>query len=119
MNRLKKLRKEFALTQVELAKLIGSSQQTISRAERSNKKVPAEILYGASKFFNVTIEYLTGESDERNSCNVSMDFYGESLAKTGYGQLSTANREIIDLFIHTLLMYQLECEDAESKHSVK
>lgn len=60
--RLKELRKEFKLTQSELANSIGVSKSTISEYERhSNKIIATSFLYAISKKYNYSADYLLGK----------------------------------------------------------
>jgi transcriptional regulator with XRE-family HTH domain len=56
MNRLKELRKEKKLTQIQLSKLCGIPQNQISRFERGTKLNEDEIKI-LCKFFDVTADY--------------------------------------------------------------
>ena len=65
MNRLKELRKEKGLTQVELANIVNVSKITVLRwenEERQIKQDKAEIL---ANFFGVQVPYLLGYSNFR------------------------------------------------------
>ena len=66
MNRIHELRKEFSLTQVDLAKKFRLSQQTISSYENETREPDNETLKRFAEFFNVSIDYLLGNTDVRN-----------------------------------------------------
>lgn len=58
MNNLKKLRKVKGLSQIELAKKLGVSQETVSKWE-SGKVIPdIKNLISMKTIFNVSIDYL-------------------------------------------------------------
>ena len=62
---LKKLRTEKGLSQEDLALIIGVSKSTIGMYETSNRMPKADTtLKKIAQFFNVTIDYLVGLSDE-------------------------------------------------------
>lgn len=64
-TRLKELRLENGITQKELANIIEVGRTTISEYE-SGKIVPKqEGLLKIANYFNVSVDYLTGVSDER------------------------------------------------------
>lgn len=67
MSRLKDLRLKRSFTQGKLAKELGTSQQTISRIEAKDELVPTDILIKASKFFNVSVDYLLALTDEKHN----------------------------------------------------
>lgn len=59
MKRLKELRDEKKITQVNLAIKLEASQQTISRLEREPDALPSgELAVKMSKLFNVSVDYL-------------------------------------------------------------
>ena len=58
-NKIKRIRKESNLTQIELAERSGVSLPTIRRAEAGNN-VSVPVLLKLSKTLNVPIDYLIG-----------------------------------------------------------
>lgn len=72
MNRLKLLREEKNLLQEDLGKIIGVSGRAIGNYENETRDMSTDILKKLSTFFNVTTDYLLGNSNERNS-NVQYD----------------------------------------------
>ncbi|MCL2556721.1 MAG: helix-turn-helix domain-containing protein [Firmicutes bacterium] len=58
--RLKELREEKGLTQVQLAKELGFSQNTISQYESGVTEPNIQTIKKICKFFNVTAGYLLG-----------------------------------------------------------
>ncbi|MGQ2227107.1 helix-turn-helix domain-containing protein [Fructobacillus fructosus] len=65
MKRLTELRKEQRLTQDDLAKKIGSNKRNISNYEVGRSFPNIKLLKRMATYFNVTIDYLVGYSDER------------------------------------------------------
>ena len=65
MKRLAELRKEKGLTQDDLAKMIDSSKRNISNYEVGRSFPNINLLKEMATYFNVTIDYLVGYSDER------------------------------------------------------
>lgn len=63
-ERLKNLRKQARLTQVDVAGKLGISQQAYASWERGIKKPTQENLVKISQVLNVSIDYLVGNSDE-------------------------------------------------------
>lgn len=63
-NRLKMLRKEYQLTQKELAKIFGVSPKAISFYELNERQPPHELLVQLAKYFNVTTDYLLGQDEQ-------------------------------------------------------
>lgn len=55
-----KLRKERDITQVQMAKALGISQQTIAAHEAGRRKIPVSLLAGLANELDVTLEELLG-----------------------------------------------------------
>lgn len=62
--RLKELREEKGLSQMQLAKEIGVKQQTISNYEAGEREPDIRTIKKLCKFFNVTAGYLLGIEEE-------------------------------------------------------
>ena len=62
-SRIKELRKEFGLSQVELAMRMEVTKQTISNWENENIQPSIDMLVGLANVFNVTTDYLLGLDD--------------------------------------------------------
>lgn len=70
-NRLKELRKEANLKQSELAEIIGTSQQNISKYERDDySSVDPKIEEAIASYFSCSIDYLRGISNIKNPENL-------------------------------------------------
>lgn len=65
MYRLRNLREDKDLTQENIAEIIVCSQTTYSRYETGNIDVPVEVLIKLALFYNTSIDYLTGLTDEK------------------------------------------------------
>lgn len=63
--RLKELRKEKNITQIKLAMELNMSQNTISRYETGERQAGYDELIKIADYFNVSIDYLLGRSNER------------------------------------------------------
>ena len=64
MNRLKELRKSKGLSQVELAKKTGISNQAISFYEREKRHPKIETWQKLADYFNVSVPYAKGDIDK-------------------------------------------------------
>ena len=64
-ERLKKLRKQAHLTQVDIAEKLGISQPAYASWERGIKKPTQENLVKIAQILNVSLDYLVGNSDNR------------------------------------------------------
>ena len=65
-ERLKKLRKQVQLTQVEVAEKLGISQPAYASWERGVKKPTQENLVKIAQVLNVSVDYLVGNSGEKS-----------------------------------------------------
>lgn len=64
-ERLKELRKQAGLTQVELAGKLGIVQSSYADWERGKKKPTQENLVKIAQILNVSVDYLVGNSEEK------------------------------------------------------
>ena len=64
-NRLRQLRKERNLTLEEMAKIINSNRGSLSRYELGEVELKQELAKQIADFFDVSIDYLLGYSDNR------------------------------------------------------
>ena len=64
-ERLKELRKQAHLTQVELAGKLGIVQSSYADWERGKKKPTQENLVKIAQVLNVSVDYLVGNSEEK------------------------------------------------------
>lgn len=62
-ERLKNLRKQALLTQVDIAEKLGISQPAYASWERGIKKPTQENLVKIAQILNVSVDYLVGNSD--------------------------------------------------------
>ena len=58
MNRLKELRKERGLTQIQFAKEIKSAQSTVANWENGVRDIDSDRLQMLADYFNVSIDYI-------------------------------------------------------------
>lgn len=65
-ERLKELRKQAHLTQVELASKLVIVQSSYADWERGKKKPTQENLVKIAQILNVSVDYLVGNSEEKN-----------------------------------------------------
>ena len=63
-ERLKDLRKQAGLTQVDVAEKLGISQPAFASWERGVKKPTQENLVKIAQILNVSVDYLVGNSEE-------------------------------------------------------
>ena len=66
MFRLKELRDQRHISQVFLGLELGMSQNTISRYETGAREADYETLISFADYFNVSVDYLLGRTDNPN-----------------------------------------------------
>lgn len=71
VNRIKELRLKKELKQIELAQIIGMSQSSLSGYETGKIEPDQETLMRLSKYFDVSIDYLLGNSDIKNASTLN------------------------------------------------
>lgn len=62
-DRLRDLREDNDLTQLDVAKYIGTTQQYYSKYETGRHELPIRFLYKLSELYNVSADYLLGRTD--------------------------------------------------------
>lgn len=108
-DRIKELRVEKGLRQIDLANELSVSKATVSLWERGNVRPEFTTCVELAEYFNVTLAYLLGSSENRVPDTSDLDL--EELAIQGvcddyremflkYVRLSQKSRAIVDATIH-------------------
>lgn len=63
-NRIRDLREDKDLTQTQVAKLLGMSQTGYSKYETGENDIPTAVLIQLARFYNTSIDYLLGETND-------------------------------------------------------
>ena len=63
--RIRNLRVDHDLTQAKVAKVIHCSQRVYSNYERGTVDIPTYILIALSNFYNVSVDYILGCTDNK------------------------------------------------------
>jgi len=72
-ERLKLLRQENKLTQIEIAKILNTSRSTWTGYEYGKYQIPTLLLYELSKKYKYSMDYLLGKIDENKLKNKNND----------------------------------------------
>lgn len=64
-NRLKEIREDKSLTQSDIAKVLNTTQQQYSKYELGIQILPLEKINILANYYNTSIDYLIGRTDER------------------------------------------------------
>ena len=62
-KRLRDMREDRDLNQTQVAKVLGMSQTGYSKYETGENDVPTTVLIRLARFYNTSIDYLLGETD--------------------------------------------------------
>lgn len=65
MDRLREIREDKDLKQVDVARLLNVTQQTYSRYENGDICIDKDSLIKLAKFYNTSVDYLLCLTDER------------------------------------------------------
>lgn len=65
INRLKEIREDRDINQQEIAELLNTTQQQYSKYELGVQLIPIDRLNMLADFYNTSIDYLVGRTDER------------------------------------------------------
>lgn len=125
-DRLKFERNKKKISQRELGDCIGVSQQTIGSWETGRTQPDQESLKQLSQFFNVSLDYLMGESNIRNaSTKISSaiendtelaDFWNKMKERESLQLLFKQTKDMDDRDINQVLRIIKAIEDEEDKH---
>ena len=108
-ERLKELRKQAHLTQVELAKRLGIGQSSYADWERGKKKPTQENLIKIAQFFDVPLDYLVGntESKEAELDNIELLFRMNSKGLTNQ-EKEIFKKELIEFMEERKKLFEKE-----------
>ncbi|HHJ8972264.1 TPA: helix-turn-helix domain-containing protein, partial [Streptococcus pyogenes] len=109
-ERLKTLRKEAGLTQVDVAEKLGISQPAYASWERGIKKPTQDNLVKLSKILYVSVDYLLGNTENRQTSDVLEDI--ELLFRMNSKGLTEEEKE---LFKKELINFMEERKKAFNK----
>lgn len=106
MRRIATLRKEIGMNQVELAKYLKLSQQTISKYENGKADPDRDTLIKLSELFKVSTDYIIGNSDKRDHSELTrkdekniaktLDMLKDQITNNQAGELNYNGIEVTD-----------------------
>ena len=62
-ERIRELREDNDLSQAQIAEVLKTTQQVYSRYEKGINEIPVRHIITLSRFYNVSCDYILGESD--------------------------------------------------------
>ncbi len=66
-KRIRDLREDADMTQVQIAKILNCSQRVYSNYERGDIDIPTEILIKLANFHDVSVDYILGRTNNRQT----------------------------------------------------
>lgn len=105
-NKLRELRKSRGIPQEVMGRILGTTQQTISRIENGKYDIPNDILLGAAEYFNVTTDYILNRTDIKRGLdgqiqvNKKLDDYYDFIMM--YEDLNDKDRETVSIIVEHL-----------------
>lgn len=66
-QRLKDLREDSDLKQADIAKILGTTQQTYSLWERGDREIPFHHAITLAKFYKVSLDYIAGLTNRKKA----------------------------------------------------
>ena len=63
-QRIRELREDHGLTQVQMGKILSCSQRVYSNYERGELDIPTEILIKLADFYEVSVDYLLNRTEQ-------------------------------------------------------
>lgn len=100
LRNLKLLRNEYGISQQRLADAIHVSQPSINKYENHSIEPEIEILKRMADFFNTSVDYIVGYTDERNKPTYFLTPAEAELVKR-YDALTDDQKRCIDVTIRT------------------
>ena len=108
MNRIKQLREEFQITQIQLAQKLNKTQQQVSLYEKGINELDLDGYILLSKIFNCSIEYIAGKSDIRHPEQIDSDKINIGLSKNDYDLPTKEQQDKIEEFAKFVLKDNLK-----------
>ena len=65
-NRIRELRQDNDLTQKQVGEMLNMSQTGYNQYEIGKNDIPTKILIKLAEYYNTSVDYLLGITDERN-----------------------------------------------------
>ncbi len=100
--RIRDLRRESNLTADELGKIVGVSRFSVSNWETGRNQPNNDILFKLSEYFNCSIDYLLGRTDQRRPAeNITADDFTIAFSNL-QNELSDDDKQMILTIAQTL-----------------
>jgi len=108
-DRLKRLRTESGLTQLELSSKLNIGNTTLSQYESGQRIPNDQIKTDICRYFGISMDYLLGLSDVRERDQRGPEIGCNDIP--GYSKLNDSNKAAIDQLVDNLLKSQSDKEN--------
>ena len=117
MNRLKLLREEKKLTQGDIAKMLNITTAAYSYYENEKRAMDTETASILANYFGVSIDYLLGKSDVRNTSTIdfSKDELHIALSAEDKGYISEDVKKAIENYAKFVIEEEKKKEEKNKK----
>lgn len=104
---LSRFRKEKGISQNQLAELLQTTQQQISKYEKGIQEIPVRHLITIADKYDTSIDYLTGRKEKK------IDYLNTEVLNliSGYEILTEKNKGKLELFLEQLLESQAKIKE--------
>lgn len=104
LQRLRDLREDADLKQEDIAKILHISKNTYSMYERGLRTIQTEMLIKLAKFYEVSIDYIAGLTNNKRGLN-NLEKEQEYILNI-YTQLNDRNKGKVETYIEILIEKQ-------------
>ncbi len=102
-QRLRDLREDFDKTQKEIADYLGIVSTQYQRYESGKREIPYHMVISLSKLYNVSVDYISGITNEKTGLSKNSLDDAEILLVTNFRQLDSISKgrilERIDMML--------------------
>lgn len=87
-QRLKDLREDKDLTQIQCAKIAYISKNTYIRYEKGEREPPLDVIINLAKFYKVSIDYIAGLTNDKRGIGYSEEKFNSkyNISQNGNGK---------------------------------
>ena len=119
-KKIKKLREEKQYTQQTLADKVHTSKQNLSRYEKGDVQIPLQMIKEFANIFDVSIDYLFGNTDIKNYSSITDITVGEKNLINAYRQNKEMQSAVNKLLgISDIETYSIEDDAIEVINNIK
>lgn len=114
-KRLSELRENQGINQTELAKILTVAKQTVSNWESGNRTPDNEMICKIADYFNVSIDYLLGRTDNPNYSLLKTNYKGKEIELVINSKSNNYTQEEIQNLVDRLSEMYVDVEKLMNK----